>query len=83
MAKSIFTREHRRFIGGLRDARKSAGLTQIQLSEKLGKNQSYISNIERGQRRIDVVEFIKVAEALSIDPKLLFGDLLVRIKSDR
>lgn len=83
MAKSIFTREHRCFIEALRDARKSAGLTQIQLSERLGKNQSYISNIERGQRRLDVIEFIRVSEALSQEPSRLFDDLLVRIKSGR
>jgi len=49
-------------------ARKAAGITQQQLAELLGKPQSFVSDMERGQRRIDVVEFLAVVRALDADP---------------
>lgn len=51
-------------------------MTQMELSAALGRNQSYISNIERGQRRIDVIEFCEIAVALKRDPAQLFSELL-------
>jgi len=43
-------------VENLRKAREDAGLRQEDVAQKLGKPQSYISKIERGERRIDVVE---------------------------
>jgi transcriptional regulator with XRE-family HTH domain len=40
----------------LRELRKEAGLTQVGLAERLGKPQSYVSKVERGERIIDLVE---------------------------
>lgn len=49
-------------------ARKDAGLTQVDIAERLDKPQSFVSKYERGERRLDVVEFIDVARAIGIDP---------------
>lgn len=49
-------------------ARKDAGLTQLALATKLGRPQSFVSKFERGERRLDVIEFIDVAKVLGIDP---------------
>lgn len=76
MAKTIFTAEHRTFVEALRDFRKSKGFTQDDLSARLQRDQSYISNIERGQRRLDVIEFAAIARALGEDPAALYGKLL-------
>lgn len=76
MAKTIFTSDHRCFIAGLSDLRRRKGITQVELSAKLGRVQSYISNIERGQRRLDVVEFAEIARAMGEDPMKLYGRLL-------
>ncbi|WP_297842527.1 helix-turn-helix transcriptional regulator [Pseudomonas sp.] len=81
MAKSLFTDAHRAMVGGLIEARQSAGLFQADLAERVGKDQSYISNIERCQRRIDVVEFYDLAIALEVDPVALFQDIAKRIAS--
>lgn len=43
---------------GLVALRKSAGLSQVQLAEKLGVGQSYISKIERGEAYVDVLVFV-------------------------
>lgn len=59
---------HQRFRECLVSARKAANLTQSQLSGRLRRPQSFVSKYERGERRLDVVEFGDVAKALGIDP---------------
>lgn len=48
---------------------------QAELAALLGKNQSFISNIERGQRRVDVLEFCAIAIAINRNPVALFTTL--------
>ncbi|MBY8821043.1 helix-turn-helix domain-containing protein [Sphingomonas colocasiae] len=57
----------------LREARKNAGLTQVQLAVALGKPQSFVAKVERGERRIGIVEFIEWANALGIAAVDLFA----------
>ena len=61
---------------GLADARERAGLTQQQLAKKLGKPQSFISSYERGQRRVDVLEFVRIAQAIRVDPAKTFAKIV-------
>lgn len=68
MAKSVFTSDYESFLVLLVKARKSACLTQMQLAEKLKRPQSFVSKYERGERRLDVIEFIAIAHAIGIDP---------------
>lgn len=49
-------------------ARKSAGLTQVGLADRLGRPQSFVSKYERGERKLDVIEFCEVCRALGNDP---------------
>lgn len=50
------------------DERNKAELKQSDVSSKLGKPQSYISKIERGERGMDIVEFVEIAQAIGFDP---------------
>ncbi len=59
----------------LKAARVAAGLTQIELSAKLERPQSYVAKYEGGDRRLDIVEFIDVCGLLGISPELLIRDL--------
>ena len=68
MTKSVFTQKHDRLRQMLVQARKDKGLTQVQLAERLTRPQSFVSKVERGERRLDVVEFFEVARAIGIDP---------------
>ena len=62
MPKSIYTKEYRKVIGQLKKARLEAGLKQIEVAKRLGKHQSYISKIERGERRIDIAELKEISD---------------------
>jgi transcriptional regulator with XRE-family HTH domain len=50
------------------EARRSAGLTQVGLADRLGRPQSFVSKYERGERKLDVIDFCEVCRALGIDP---------------
>lgn len=56
MKKSIYTREYATLLKVLRAAREQAGITQIGLAEKLERTQTFVSKVERGDRRLDAVE---------------------------
>jgi len=67
MTKTIYTKEYKIIIQKLKKARQSAGLKQNEVAKKLGKPQSYISKIESGERRIDVVELKQLAKIYKKD----------------
>lgn len=48
--------------------RKSADITQQELAQRLKKPQSFVSKYERGERRIDIIEFISIAKAINANP---------------
>ena len=60
----------------LAEARAKAGLTQMQLAEKMHRPQSFVAKYEGGERRIDVVEFCEIAAALGGDQVTLFQEFL-------
>jgi transcriptional regulator with XRE-family HTH domain len=76
VSKSVFTQRYNRFRQLLIKARQSAGLTQSQLSSKLSRPQSYVSKYERGERRLDLIEFLEIAEALQVEPETFIKTLL-------
>lgn len=66
MDKSTFTTEYAVFLRCLRDARRKAGLTQVQVAERLGQTQSWVSKCERGERRLDIVEVREFCRAMGV-----------------
>jgi transcriptional regulator with XRE-family HTH domain len=75
VTKSVFTAKYERFRKRLVSARKLAGLTQMQLANRLSRPQSFVSKYERGERRLDVVEFLEVARAIGVTPFRLLKEL--------
>ena len=66
--KSVFTGEYDLLLRRLIWARKTAGLTQQEMASRLNKLQSFVSKYERGERRLDVVEFVSICRILDVDP---------------
>ena len=63
------------FRGLLKEQREKARLSQEQLGVRIDKPQSWVSKFERGERRIDLIEFLSIAHAIGIDPVKFVRDL--------
>lgn len=59
----------------LADARERHGIKQAELAAKLGLPASYLSKIENGTRRLDVIELIQIAQAMGADTAELIADV--------
>jgi transcriptional regulator with XRE-family HTH domain len=78
--KTIFAEPYIRVIRGLVQRRRSVGLTQGDVAQAFGEDQSYISRIERCQRRLDVHEYAVLCGILGIDPGELLRPISKRAK---
>ena len=67
MTKTIYSKEHKYIVEQLKKARKGANLSQEEVAKILGKTQSYISKIESGQRKVDVVQLKELAKIYKKD----------------
>ena len=75
MPVSRHTSRYKRFQSMLKAARKAKRLTQEQVAGRLGRPQSFVAKYENGERRLDVVEFLDVAETLKLDLREFFKAL--------
>lgn len=57
------------------ERRTAAGLSQVALAERLDRPQSFVSKVENGERRLDVVELFEFAEGLGCRPEEIIADL--------
>lgn len=64
-----------RLFSYLQQARIDAGLSQGELAKKMGWDQTYVSKIERGVRRVDVIELIGICDVLGLDASVFVKDL--------
>ena len=79
--RSIHDSTHHVLRAMLTELRRRKGVTQVQLASLLGLPQSYVSKYEIGERRIDVVETIKICRALDTDPVTFVRKLIKQIES--
>ena len=83
MEKSVFTPEYRALLKLLRETRQRAGVTQVELAARLNETQSYISKVERGEIRLDVIQLRTLCMALETSLPEFIGALEVRLPSHR
>lgn len=76
MPRSSRSPQHRGLIKILTTRRNEAGLTQDDVARVLKRPQSFVSKYESGERRLDVIEFIEVAQALGADPTEVLKELV-------
>jgi len=80
MKKSIHTPEYAFVLKKLVKMRKEANLTNRQLAKKLNRENSFVWRIEHGERRLDIVEFFWVCEALGQKPDIIYSELVSLFK---
>jgi len=68
MPPSIHDSRYRRLRHQLRALLMAAGLTQEELAERLGIDQSNLSKVERGERYVDVLIYLDWCRACGADP---------------
>ena len=74
MPKTIHRQEYQVLLQLLRLRRTDAGLTQSDCSAALGKSQSFISDVERGVRRLDIVQLRDLCSVLKTDLRQFVAD---------
>ncbi len=67
MTKAIYRREHVILLQELKRMRVESGMTQTQCSAALGRPQSFMSDVERGVRRLDMVQLRDLCQVLGSD----------------
>ena len=68
MPKTVTSPLQKKLAAMLAATRRGAGLRQVDLAKKLGVYQSWVTHLESGQRRVDVIELIELAKAIGFDP---------------
>lgn len=80
---SVHTAEYQELLRRLRRARESAGLTQVQVADRLRRPQSYVSKSEAGERRIDVIELLEFLRVYGTDPAKFLRPILSSRRTSR
>ncbi|WP_165986995.1 helix-turn-helix domain-containing protein [Caballeronia sp. SBC1] len=75
MQKSIYTEHYALLLSTLREGRKAAGLSQVELARRLDLTQSFVGKCERGERRLDAIELRNWSQALGLTLDKVVSDL--------
>lgn len=70
---------YRAVIETLKNARISAGMSQRQLAQRIGKHPSFVNKIELIERRLDILEFIAIARAIGAAPAELLSKMVAEL----
>ncbi len=76
LEKTIYTVEYRIVLRLLKECREDSGVTQVQLAELLGQTQSFVSKIERGDRRLDIIQL----RTILLHFHLSLGEFVARLE---
>lgn len=76
MPKARFTDAYASLLRELILLRRKAGVSQLELARRLGTKQQLVSRIERGDRRVDVIEFYAIVKAVGADPEAVFSRVI-------
>jgi transcriptional regulator with XRE-family HTH domain len=80
MRKWVSSSDYRLAVEMIIEARKSKGLTQRQVEERLGKpHHGWLAKIEVSERQMNVIDMIAIARAIGVDERDLFDRLLERL----
>jgi transcriptional regulator with XRE-family HTH domain len=80
LAKSLYRPENLELAAVLREIREATGQTQTQFAVRLGRGQTYVSNVELGIKRLDLVEVRDYCAALDVPLATLIAQWEARIE---
>lgn len=83
MTRSVFLASYRELTKCLVQARTEAGLTQWDLANALERPQSFVSKVENGERRVDLIEFLQITTALNAEPEPIIRAILASLAIDK
>lgn len=78
----VVSPDYRAVIAAITEARTALGVSQRELARRLSKPPSFVNKIEQLERRLDVLEFIAIAEALGTTGASLIGVLRAALPDD-
>jgi transcriptional regulator with XRE-family HTH domain len=64
----------------MKETREALGMSQARFAKHVRKSQSFVAKTEIGERRMDIVEFVELAEVLGTSPAKLFQRVLDRLQ---
>ncbi|RFB92711.1 transcriptional regulator [Rhizobium leguminosarum bv. trifolii] len=76
MAKTLHSKRQEVLVAAIAEQRRAKGLSQAQVAKALGRHQPFIANIESGERRVDLLELLALADIIELDVHAL----LVRLQ---
>ncbi len=75
MRHEIYSQEHQKLREILRRERVAAGLRQSDIAKETNRSQAYISKFEKGDLRLDVVDFVRVCQSIGCDPHKVLDEI--------
>jgi transcriptional regulator with XRE-family HTH domain len=66
MKKKVYIAQRSQLVSLLREIRIEAGLTQMDLAERIERDQTFVSKYESGQRRLDALELREICQAIGM-----------------
>ena len=76
--KSIYSPDYERIVALLREVRERAGLSQAELAARLQRPRTFVTKIELGERRIDLLEWLDFCRACDTTPAEFLSGLEAR-----
>ncbi len=83
MGRTLRSPGHLALMAALKQARRDAELTQTELADRLERPQSFVAKYENGERKIEVVEFVYITEAIGISGKEVLEAVARSVHLDR
>ncbi|MBY3484500.1 helix-turn-helix domain-containing protein [Rhizobium laguerreae] len=75
MAKSLHSKRQQVLVAAIAEQRRAKGLSQAQVAKALGRHQPFIANIESGERRVDLLELLALADIIELNVHALIDRL--------
>lgn len=75
MAKTLHSKRQEVLVAAIAEQRRAKGLSQAQVAKALGRHQPFIANIESGERRVDLLELLALADIIELDVHALVDRL--------